>query len=70
MSEIETITRKWGNSLGITFPKKVVEEQKLHENQKLMIEIRQVIDFKKLKGLVRFKKSAQQLKDEMRSGWK
>ncbi len=69
MSEIETITRKWGNSLGITIPKDIVESEKLHEDQKVLIEIKRVVDLKKLRGLVKFKKTAQQIKDEMKRGW-
>ena len=69
MTEVETITRKWGNSLGITLPKKIVEEEKLHENQKVIVEIKKVIDITQIRGLVRFKKSAQEIKEEMRKGW-
>lgn len=69
MAEIEVQTRKWGNSLGIAIPKKIIEEESLHENQKVIIEIKRVVDIKKIKGLVSFKKSTQEIKDEMRSGW-
>ena len=70
MTEVETITRRWGNSLGITIPSEVVEKEGLHENQKIIVDIRQVVDLRKLRGLVKFGKSAQQIKDEMRTGWK
>ena len=69
MTELEVQTRKWGNSLGIAIPKKIIEEESLRENQKVIIEIKRVVDLKKLKGLVSFKKSTQEIKDEMRSGW-
>ena len=69
MVEIEVQTRKWGNSLGIAIPRRVIQEESLHENQKVIIEIRRVVDIKKIKGLVSFKKSTQEIKDEMRSGW-
>ncbi len=69
MSEIETITRKWGNSLGITLPKEIVEKEHLHENQRIIIEIKTGADMTKLRGLVHFKKSAQEIKNEMREGW-
>ena len=69
MAEIEVQTRKWGNSLGIAIPKKIIEEEKLYENQKVIIEIKKVVDLNKLRGLVSFKKSAQDMKDEMRYGW-
>lgn len=69
MTEMEAMTRKWGNSLGITLPKEVVKEEHLHENQRLIIEIKKISDIKKLRGLVHFTKSAQAIKNEMRKGW-
>jgi antitoxin component of MazEF toxin-antitoxin module len=69
MTEIETITRKWGNSLGIALPKKLVDMERLQENQRVIVDIKRVADVKKLRGFIRFKKSAQKLKDEMRAGW-
>lgn len=69
MAEMEAMTRKWGNSLGITLSKEVVEEEHLHENQRVIIEVKKVTDIKRLRGLVHFTKSAQAIKDEMRKGW-
>ena len=69
MAEIEVQTRKWGNSLGIAIPKKIIEEESLHENQKVIIEIKKVADIGMFFNSMKFKKSAQQLKDEMREGW-
>lgn len=69
MAEVEVITRKWGNSLGITIPKDVVEEEHLREDQKVVIEIKPVLDLRPLRGLIKFKKSAQEIKDEMRESW-
>ncbi len=69
MTEIEVITRKWGNSLGIAIPKEMVEREHLHENQKVIIEITKATDLQKLKGLIHFRKTAQKIKDEMRGGW-
>lgn len=69
MTEIEATTRKWGNSLGITLPKDLVEEQNIQEDQKIIIDVKRVVDIKNLRGILQTKKSAQQLKDEMRTGW-
>lgn len=69
MSQVQTITRKWGNSLGIAIPKEVVEAEHLAENQRILIEIKKVTDIRRLRGLLKFKKTAQKLKDEMRAGW-
>jgi len=69
MTEIQTQTRKWGNSLGIVIPKKIIDEEHLHENQKVIVEIKKVADIKRFFGAFKFSKSAQQIKDEMREGW-
>ncbi len=70
MTEIEVVARKWGNSLGITIPSEIVEEEHLSENQLIKVEIKPAFDLTKLRGLVKFSKSTQQLKEEMRAGWK
>jgi len=69
MAEIEVQTRKWGNSLGIVIPKKIIAQEHLSENQTIIIEIKKVPDIKTLFNSMKFTKSAQQLKDEMREGW-
>ncbi len=69
MSEVEVITRKWGNSLGITIPQEIVHKEHIRENQKLNITINLATNIQRIRGLVKFKKSAQQIKDEMRLGW-
>ena len=70
MTEMETVTRKWGNSLGITIPRDLVQKEHLHQNQKVVVEIKTVVDITRIRGLGTFSKSTQQLKDEMRAGWK
>lgn len=69
MTEIEVQTRKWGNSLGVTIPKKIIEQEHLGENQTITIEIKKAANIKVLFNSMKFTKSAQQLKDEMREGW-
>ena len=63
MAEIEAITRKWGNSLGITLPKELVDEEHIQENQRIIVEVKQVVDVRSLRGLIKFKKSAQEIKE-------
>ena len=70
--EIKAITRKWGNSIAVVIPKEVVERQRIKEDEEVTI----AIDKKRPKagvlwgfGKDRFKKSAQQIKDELRIGW-
>lgn len=69
MIECETITRKWGNSLGITLPKEIVESQHLKEHEKIRVLIlKNSGSLRKTFGLAKgkWKKSAQRIKDEIR----
>jgi len=61
--------REWGNSLGITIPKQIVEAERLNKGVELIINVKKNINLKSIRGLVKFKKSAQTIKDEMRKGW-
>ncbi len=67
--EVEVEPREWGNSLGITLPKDVVKKEKIRKGDKLVINIRKKRDLTSLRGLFKFRRSAQQIKDEMRKGW-
>ena len=69
MTQIEAVTRKWGNSLGITLPKEFVDGEHLQENQRITIEIKKAINLSGIKGLGKFSKSTQDIKNEMRKGW-
>ena len=68
--EITTKAKRWGSSLGIILPKSLVEAKKIRENDEVTIEIKK----KSLAGdmfgkFPRWKRSTQELKDEMRKGW-
>ena len=69
--EIETTVKKIGNSFGVLFPKEFVNEERLEENKKVIINIVKVGDlsdiFGSLKGKI--KMSAQKIKDLAREGW-
>ena len=65
----EVIVKKWGNSMGIVLPKSLVEEKKLKENQKVIIQVIKKIDITDLFGSLNLKESAQKLKDRGRKGW-
>jgi len=69
LSEVVVTARKWGNSIGITLPKEMVEKEKIRENDKIVVEIKKVSSLKALFGTMKSKKSTQQIKDEMRKGW-
>jgi len=66
--EIETKTKKWGSSLGVIIPKKIVEEERIGENQKikiLAVETKTKTRIKDIFGKLKFKKPTQQLLDEI-----
>lgn len=69
MTETIVVARKWGNSIGATFPAETVEKEKIKPNDKLIITVRKVDPVAELFGTLKTKKTAQQLKDEMKKGW-
>ena len=69
MIEVETITRKWGNSLGITLPKDEVLREHLKVNEKVrVLVIKRLQTPEKTFGMFKGKitKSAQEIKDQLR----
>jgi len=69
MAEFVVTARRWGNSIGATFPAEAVEKEKIRPNDRLVIEVRKVVPIKELFGTMKTKKTAQQIKDELRTGW-
>lgn len=70
MVEIETKTRKWGSSIGVVLPKKIVEEAGIKPNEKITIEVKKRPLAKEFFGrFPHWGKSTQEIKDEMRAGW-
>ncbi len=69
--EIRTRAKRWGSSIGIILPKQIVDVKRIRENDEVIMEIKNrplARDFfGRLKG--KFKKSAQQLKNEAKEGW-
>ena len=62
--------RKWGNSLGVTLPKELVESQNIKEGDKISLPI--VIkkaDLSKIFGSIKTGVSGQKFKDLARQGW-
>lgn len=66
---IEVVVRKWGNSLGVVFPKILVEKKHLEENKKILIEVIKEADLKSIFGSLKGKVDAQKFKDIVRAGW-
>ncbi len=69
--EIETTTRKWGNSIAIIIPASIVEQQKLKENEEVIVKV----DKKKVKAgelfgfLKDWKRSTDDILKEADRGW-
>ena len=64
------IARRWGNSLGITLPKELVERQNIKEGDKLVLPV--VIkkaDLSDIFGSIKTGESGQKFKDRVRKGW-
>lgn len=69
MADVETIARKWGDSLAIIIPRNIVEEEKIQPLDKIRISIHKEYDLSDLFGKLKIKKTAQELKDESHNRW-
>ena len=69
MVEIETIARKWGDSIAVIIPKNIVESEKIRPQTKIKIKFVREDDLSDLFGKLKTKKTPQQLKNEGRNGW-
>ena len=67
MVECEVVARRWGHSLGVTLPRDIVDKERIKENQKIkIIVLNEDRTAQSLFGMMKFKRSAQQMKDEFR----
>jgi antitoxin component of MazEF toxin-antitoxin module len=69
METIKCFPRKWGNSLGVTIPKEIVEKEGIVSGKPVIIQLNPRADIWSIFGTAKFKKTAQQMKDEERRGW-
>lgn len=69
MAEMETIARKWGDSIAIIIPKFIVDEEKIKPRSKVRVRLVREDDLSDLFGKLKTKKTPQELKDEGRKGW-
>jgi antitoxin component of MazEF toxin-antitoxin module len=67
--EVESIARKWGNSLGFIIPKEIVKKENIKPNTKIRFEIKRTNDISKTFGMLKLKMSGQEAKDSAREGW-
>ena len=67
---IEVKLKKWGNSMAVIVPNRIIENQNLRENDKIVIEIVKKADLSKIFGIIKKRKmSGQEFKDMVREGW-
>ena len=69
MVEIISRVKKWGDSVAVIIPKKIADTEKIKPREMLHLVIRKEQDLSDLFGRFKTKKTAQQLKDEAKSGW-
>ena len=67
---IEVTVKRWGNSMGVVLPKQIVEEGKLRENERILIEVVKEAALSKLFGSLKRKMSGQEFKDMVKEGWR
>lgn len=68
---IETKVKRWGNSMGVILPKRLIEKEHLKENDSILIEIVKEADLSDIFGMIKKRKmSGQEAKDLARKGWK
>jgi len=65
----EAIVKKWGNSLGIILPRDVVEDEHLHAEDKIIVQIVKKADLTDIFGSLPRTMSGQEFKDMVRKGW-
>lgn len=61
--------KRWGNSLGIVLPKKIVEEQGLEEGEEVIIQVFRPLDLTEVFGTLKADINSQEMKDEARKNW-
>ncbi len=67
MIELETKARKWGNSIGVSLPKDVIEKANIKPDKEVRLFIQdKKIDLSKFFGTLKIKKPTQEILDEIR----
>lgn len=69
---VEATARRWGNSLGIVFPKDFVESNNIRPNDRIFVEVVKEADLSDVFGSLKTKgkrMSGQAFKDMVREGW-
>ncbi len=67
--KISARIRRIGNSLGIIIPRERVDMAKIKEGDLVEVEVIRRVNLKEMFDSVKFGKSTQELKDELRREW-
>lgn len=67
---VEVKLKKWGNSMAVIVPNRIIEERKLKEEDRVIIEFVKKVSLSKEFGSIKRKLSGQEFKDMARQGWK
>ena len=67
---VEVKLKKWGNSMAVIVPNRLIEQKRLKENDTIVVEIVKKADLSGIFGLLKERKmSGQEFKDLARKGW-
>ena len=69
--DAECVAKKWGSSLGVIIPREIVQQESIMPEELLRVSFKKQVFARAIWNLgpIRLKKSAQQIKDELRKGW-
>ena len=68
MLEFKAIPRKWGTSIGITFPSKIVEKGNIKAEKEIVIlVVEKKVKLKKIFGSLKLKEPTSRIKEKMKS---
>lgn len=63
------VARKWGNSVGVTIPPEMLAKEKIRPNDSVLVSVRKATTIDDVFGLIKSKRSIQEIKDEVKKGW-
>ena len=72
MADINVKVRKWGDSLAVIIPKEIAHNERIQASDTVRLNIIKQTDLSDVFGILKgkLKKSAQEIKDELRKEWK
>lgn len=67
---VKATVRRFGESLGVVIPSEEVARQGLTEGDSVEVVVEKRTNLRELFGSAKFRKSAQETKDDSRRGWR